>query len=62
MLRSPTWGPSGVEIRIIDFAGQRKAVPLRIGRVVVKKGTRDEVLMSSYRTLSTVSGDPAMGR
>jgi hypothetical protein len=33
-----------------------------MGSVVVKVGMRGEVLMVSYRGLSTVSGEPAIGR
>ena len=47
---------------MIDFAGQRKAVPLRIGRVVEKSGTRGDALMFSYNALSTARGEPAVGR
>jgi hypothetical protein len=47
MLRSPTWGPSGVEIRMMDLAGQGKAIPLRIGRVMEEMGMRGEDLMVS---------------
>jgi hypothetical protein len=46
----------------MDFAGQRKAVPLRIDRILVKTGMRGEALIASYRILSTVSGEPVLGR
>ena len=33
MFRSPTWGPSGVEMRIIEPAGAFQALPERGGRM-----------------------------
>ena len=47
---------------MIDFAGQRKAVPLRMGRVVEKSGTRGDALMRSYNASSTARGEPAVAR
>jgi hypothetical protein len=34
-------------MRMMDLAGQGKAVPLRIGRMMEEMGMRDEVLMVS---------------
>lgn len=62
MLRSPTWGPSGVEIRITDFAGQGMAIPLRIGSKMDERDMRGDSLIASYNARSTVSGEPAVGR
>lgn len=46
----------------MDFAGQRYAIPLRTGNVKVERRMREEVLIDSYRTRFTVSGEPAVGR
>ena len=62
ILRSPTWGPSGVEMRIIDLAGHGKAKPLRIGIVFEERSVRVAVFMESYRARLTVSGEPVVGR
>ena len=47
---------------MIDFAGQQKAAPLRIGNVVEKSGIRGDALIFSYKALSALSGEPAVGR
>lgn len=59
---SPTWGPSGVLILTMEPAGASHALPARMGRVNSSIRTRGAFCMVAYASLSTDSGDPAVGR
>lgn len=46
----------------MDFAGHFQARPERIGRVKESRRIRGAFCILVYRSLSTVNGEPAVGR